>query len=213
MARPVHYTDSDIRQAIQALAAEGLRVNPSRVRFRLGGGGIARITALVDEHLRQTNNASSGPDMPEPLTKEFRRAVTQAADNLLKLAQRSQAQTADVAGDELRNENATLKSRNRELEALLSAADARSGQHQAEIERQGRELTAAQARVADLVQQCEGLRDAVRNAESDLRASQKVIETFDLNQRRDRDEIRSLHKRVEGLVAELAEGRASRSRR
>ena len=38
---------------------------------------------------------------------------------------------------------------------------------------------------AKLVQTCEGLRAALRNAESDLRASQRVIDNFERNQRQD----------------------------
>ena len=52
--------------------------------------------------------------------------------------------------------------------------------------------------------QCGQLKEALRNAESDLRASEKLIAVLERAQRQDREEIRSLQKRVEELVAELA---------
>lgn len=49
-----------------------------------------------------------------------------------------------------------------------------------------------------------GLQAALRNAESDLRATQKLIDAFERGQGRDREEIRALQKRMEELVRENA---------
>ena len=48
------------------------------------------------------------------------------------------------------------------------------------------------------------MKEALRSAESDVRVSEKTIAVLERTQRQDRDEIRSLQKRVEELVAELA---------
>jgi septal ring factor EnvC (AmiA/AmiB activator) len=61
----------------------------------------------------------------------------------------------------------------------------------------------------ELAQQSGDLKAALRNAESDLRATQQMIESFERNQRQDRGEIRQLQKRIENLVAELATLKAS----
>ena len=51
----------------------------------------------------------------------------------------------------------------------------------------------------DLAKQCADLKAALRNAESDLRATQRIIGNFERNQQQDRDEIRQLQKRIERL--------------
>lgn len=50
----------------------------------------------------------------------------------------------------------------------------------------------------------------VLDAESDLRASEKTIAVLERTQRQDREDIRSLQKRVEDLVVELATIKAKR---
>lgn len=55
-----------------------------------------------------------------------------------------------------------------------------------------------------LAEQCEGLKEALRNAESDLRASRHTITILERTQRLDREEIHSPHDRIEALIAELA---------
>ena len=56
----------------------------------------------------------------------------------------------------------------------------------------------------ELSHQCGDLRAALRNAESDLRATQKVVENFERNQRQDRSELRQSQNRIEELVGEVA---------
>jgi predicted nucleic acid-binding Zn-ribbon protein len=56
----------------------------------------------------------------------------------------------------------------------------------------------------ELAQNFGGLQSALRNAESDFRAAQRMIDTFERNRREDRDEIRDLQKRIEDLVGEIA---------
>jgi peptidoglycan hydrolase CwlO-like protein len=65
----------------------------------------------------------------------------------------------------------------------------------------------------DLARQCADLKTALRNAESDLRATQKIIGNFERNQQQDRDEIRQSQKRIEGFVAEIALLKSAVSRR
>lgn len=55
-----------------------------------------------------------------------------------------------------------------------------------------------------LAEQCEGLKQALRNAQSDLRVSKRKIAFLESEQRRDWQEIHSLRDRVDALVAELA---------
>ena len=55
----------------------------------------------------------------------------------------------------------------------------------------------------ELAQNFGGLQSALRNAESDFRAAQRMIDTFERNRREDRDEIRDLQKRIEDLVGEI----------
>ena len=65
-------------------------------------------------------------------------------------------------------------------------------------------LSALAKEKAELGQVQAGLQSALRNAESDLRAAQRVIDTFERNQRQDRDDIRGLQRRIEELVGEIA---------
>ncbi|MDP2298423.1 MAG: hypothetical protein Q8M24_23520 [Pseudolabrys sp.] len=64
---------------------------------------------------------------------------------------------------------------------------------------------------ADLAQSLGSLQSALRNAESDFRAAQRLIDSFERNRREDRDEIRSLQKRIEGLVGEIGALKAKAS--
>lgn len=48
------------------------------------------------------------------------------------------------------------------------------------------------------------LQSTLSNAESDLRAAQQVIETFERRQRQHRQDSRDLQKRIEDLVGEIA---------
>jgi hypothetical protein len=56
---------------------------------------------------------------------------------------------------------------------------------------------------ASLTEPCASLQSALRNAESDLRAAQRVIENFERNQRQNREEIRDLQRRIGVSSAKL----------
>ena len=64
---------------------------------------------------------------------------------------------------------------------------------------------------AELAQGFGSLQSALRNAESDVRAAQRLIDNFERNRREDRDEIRSLQMRIEGLVGEIGALKAKAS--
>ncbi len=204
MPRPQKYTDSDIAAAIQILEAEGGDVNPMRVRMRLGGGNVRRIKAILAERRREPLGPDGQADLPEALLNEVQRLFSETSQQVTALVGRcweaglaaSQTRTSRE-GARLRHEIATLEGR------LATSADL-----VARLERQRDEqvqaLDATAVENEKLVQTCDGLRSALRNAESDVRAAQRVIDNLERNQRDDREEIRALQNRIEGLVAEIA---------
>jgi hypothetical protein len=102
-----------------------------------------------------------------------------------------------------------LRKRLEKLQVDFVASNDLIVQIEKEQEETGRELELCKKERDDLAQECGNLRSALRNAESDLRADQEMIETFEHNQQLDRGDIRQLQKRIEELVAELATFKAS----
>jgi hypothetical protein len=205
MPRPQKYTDSDIAAAIQALVAEGEDVNPMRVRMRLGGGNVRRIKAILADRADSIPPPHGDPTaLPEALSREVQLLFTETSRQITTLAQKcweagsvESTHHARRESDRLRQEIAGLKT------SLATSADLVS-----RLERQGEEkdrvLESRGIEYTKLAQTCEGLRAALRNAESDLRASQRVIDNLERNQGQDREDIRALQKCIEGLVGEIA---------
>ena len=202
MPRPPKYTDDAIAEAIDSLIGEGKEVNPSRVKHLLGGGNIARIKAVIDHKRAGSPGAGADiPDLPHSMIAELGRHNEQSADDLRRLAGRLWHSAREEASKDRKDECAALRGRVHALEEELSEA---SRQHQrAAREGLGEGGTFANEN-RQLAERCERLKEALRNAESDLRASGKTIAILERTQRQDREEIRSLHNRVEELVAELA---------
>jgi chromosome segregation ATPase len=205
MPRPQKYTDSDIAAAIEFVAAAGEGVNPMRVRMRLGGGNIGRIKAIIEQQADQLiRTAALMARTPDGLSREFQRLSKEASEQVLLLANKCWAAASAEASSTAQDENLRLKKRLAQLEADLAAATDFLVQVEAQRDQSVRDLELRIKEGNELAQQSGDLKAALRNAESDLRATQKMIESFERNQRQDRGEIRQLQKRIESLVAELA---------
>ena len=206
MSRPPKYTDDDIAEAIASLTGEGKEVNPSRVKHLLGGGNIERIKAVIDRKGRGLGSAEADmPELPPSMMAELGRHSDRSADELRRLAERLWQSAREEASKGLQKECAALRSRVHELEEELSEASRQLQQAVPERLSEGGTVTNENS---ELVEQSERLKEALRNAESDVRASGKTIAILERTQRQDREEIRALHSRVEELVAELAVIRA-----
>ena len=206
MSRPPKYTDDDIAEAIDSLIGEGKAVNPSRVRHLLGGGNIERIKAVIDRKGGNPSGAETGmPKLPPSMMAELGRHSDRSADDLGRLAARLWQSAREEASKGLQKECAALRSRVRDLEEELSEASRQLQRTAPEPVGEGGTVTNENS---ELVEQSERLKEALRNAESDVRASGKTIAVLERTQRQDREEIRSLHARIEELVAEIATIRA-----
>lgn len=205
MSRPPKYSDDDIAEAIDSLIGEGKEVNPSRVKQLLGGGNIERIKAVIEQRsVGLRNTAANTPDLPPSIMAELRRHNDQGADDIRRLAAKLWQSAYDEISKGQEKENVALRNRISDLEEKLADADRQLELATSDV--QGRNAIFEN----ELVKQCERLKEALRNAESDVRASEKTIAALERTQRQDRDDIRSLQKRVEELVAELATVKARR---
>jgi len=102
-----------------------------------------------------------------------------------------------------REQSDSLRRRISELEGELSTVSDSVRQLEQAIleERQKREKVTKDRN--EISEQCGQLTAALRNAENDLRASERVISVLERGQRQDREEIRLLQKRVEEILTEL----------
>ena len=204
MPRPQKYTDSEIMAAIQALIAEGGEVNPMRVRMRLGGGNVTRIKAVIANLPRQETLPVLPSGLPQTLVRELQYVTSEVSQQVLSVVARYWAgMLADSAGP-AQKENARLRKEVEELEKEALASSERIAQAESRCDETLRSLKQIGKEKADLAQGFGSLQSALRNAESDFRAAQRVIDTFERNRREDREEIRSLQKRIEALVGEIA---------
>ena len=202
MPRPPKYTDDDIAEAINSLIGEGKEVNPSRVKHLLGGGNIERIKAAIEQRsVGPRNDAADTPDLPPSMMAELRRHNGEVSEAVQQLAVKLWQSAYDEISKSQKSENAILSSRISDLEERLADADRQLEQAISAVQGESGTFT---NETREIVEQCEHLKEALRNAESDVRASEKTITVLERTQRQDREEIRSLQKRVEDLVAELA---------
>lgn len=210
MSRPQKYTDSDIVAAIEFLSAAGETINPMRVRMRMGGGNVTRIKAIIEQRSGQLAQiAASAAKTPDDLSREFQRLSGEVSQQMLILANKCWVAAYGEAASIARGENVQLRKRIQTLEVDLCAATNLAVQVEGERDGMSRNLTICMEERDQFGQECGDLKAALRNAESDLRATQRMIESFERNQRQDRSEIRQLQKRIEELVAELATLRAN----
>ena len=212
MPRPQTYSDDDIAAAVRALLAEGDDINPMRVRTRLGGGNIGRIKAVIAGLQREPGlGAKAAAPLPEVLAHEFERISAEAAQHIVSVATRCWAAAWAKSSKTAHDANVRHRAQIEKLEADVGA----SAELIAQMEEQGSErqrtLEEHMRNEADLARTCAELQSAVRAAESDLRAGQQVIETFERNQRQHRQDIRDLQKRIEDLVGQIAVLKAASS--
>ena len=202
MPRPPKYTDDEIEKAIDSLIGEGKEVNPSRVKHLLGGGNIERIKRVIDRRGAGPRNAEADIlDLPPSMIAELGRHNDRSTDDLRRLAGRLWQSAREEASKDLKDESAALRNRILDLEDGLSEANRQL--QRATLEGLGESGTFANEN-RQLAERCERLTEALRNAESDVRAAGKTVAILERTQRQDREEIRSLHNRVEELVADLA---------
>lgn len=201
MPRPPKYTDDDIAGAIEALISRGKEVNPSRVKHLLGGGNVSRIKAVIDRRSAGASDVEGDkPDLPVAVVAEIKRHSDQSLEGTRQLAAKLWGLACDEALSE-ENESATLRTRISDLEKNLSEAARELARVTSEAHRENRALADENRQLAE---QREKLKEALRSAESDLRASDRTIAILERTQRQDREEIRSLQRRAEELVAKLA---------
>lgn len=204
MPRPQKYTDSEISAVVQAMIAEGGEVNPMRVRMRLGGGNVSRIKAVIAGMPRREAHPSLPPGLPPVLIRELQRVSAEASQRILSVVASYLASSPAQAPASARQRNASLRKHIEAFESAAVVASERLVQAEAQRDAADRALKQVTAEKADLAKNFANLQAALRNAESDFRAAQRTIEGFERNRREDRDEIRSLQRRIEDLVGEIA---------
>ena len=180
MPRPPKYTDDNISETIEALIAEGKEINPSRVRQRLGGGNIQRIKAIIDERVADSIGATVDT-LGLPIFVEAE--IQQLNAQNLRETQRLAAKLWQVARDEVskREEEKAALSLNRisVLEEQLSVTNASKRQLEQVVSDDRYRLEELTKERDELSKKCEKLTAALRNAESDLRASDRVISVLE----------------------------------
>jgi hypothetical protein len=204
MARPQKYTDSEISAAVQALIAEGGEINPMRVRMRLGGGNVSRIKAVIAGMPQRKAPPPLPRRLPETLIRELQQVISEAAQQTLSVMTRHWENALARSAGSATEEYVKLREQVEDLESKALTSAERLAQAETHRNEKDRVLQQITKEKAELVQSYENLQSALRNAESDFRAAQHTIEGFERNRREDRDEIRSLQRRIEDLVGEIA---------
>lgn len=201
MPRPQTYTDSEIEAAAQALIAEGGDINPMRVRMRLGGGNVNRIKAVIANMPRQEVSSPLAASLPQPMVREFQKLISEVSQRLLSIVAEHWVSGAAGSTDPAREGSARLR---KQLDSLKGASSKKLAQAESQRDQAERSLKKVTEERAELTQSLGRLQAALRNAESDLRAAQRMIDSFERNRREDRDEIQGLQRRIEALVGEVA---------
>jgi hypothetical protein len=204
MPRPQKYSDSEIVEAIQSLVAEGRRPTISGVRMRLGGGNPDRIKAILEESL--------GPPSLVQGSGGYQRLSEDAAQQFQALVARCWSVAQSEAGAMTEVEDRKWRQALDELKAKLEASAGLLSKTEEERDQLSHALEEALKHQGNLERQCADLKAALRNAESDLKGMQRTADSFERNQRLDREEVRGLQKRIETLVAEVAVLKADRPR-
>jgi chromosome segregation ATPase len=183
MSRPQRYTDTDIAAAIQALVADGEEINPMRVRTRLGGGNVGRIKAVIARTSSEPAlSAKAAAPLPEALARDFERLSAEAGQQVLAIATRCWAAAWAQSAKSLRDEALKQRTRIDKLEKDVSASAELIAQMEEQRDQAEVALDAHIKHKESLAETCANLQSALRNAESDLRAAQRVVETYERNQ-------------------------------
>ncbi|WP_024521019.1 DNA-binding protein [Bradyrhizobium sp. Tv2a-2] len=206
MSRPQKYTDSEIVAAAQALIAEGEEINPTRVRVQLGGGNVNRIKAIIAGMPRgRAPHQALAANVPGALKRELQHLTTEASREILLVVAKYWGTAPATSTNTMGEENERLRNRIEDLEAGALAASERIAV--AENERSEKDAALRQLAIErdDLVRNLGSLQSALRNAEADVRAAQRSIDGIERNRREDREQIRDLHNRIEGMIGEIAQ--------
>lgn len=182
-----------------------------RVRMRLGGGNVTRIKAVIAGMPRQEKLPALPSHLPQTLVRELQHVTSEASQQILSIVARYWTGTLAGSAGPAREENARLRKQVEDLENEALASAERLARAESQHDETGRALKQLGQEKADLAQSLGSLQSALRNAESDFRAAQRLIDSFERNRREDRDEIRSLQKRIEGLVGEISSLKARAS--
>ncbi|MES1989851.1 MAG: DNA-binding protein [Pseudomonadota bacterium] len=204
MSRRAKYTDSDIIEAVRVVMTGGGKLSPHKVQQQLGGGNIKRITAVIKLAAGEISASTETTiPMPFPLSDEIKEASQQMAAQMLVVAQKC---WSIACGSEtvMSAKSEKMLISFKELERNFLASSIRVAQLESDQNEKVLALKESGQLVAELNQQCSNFKEALRGAESDLRAAQKIAESYERNQRHDRDEISRLHSKIENLVAERA---------
>jgi hypothetical protein len=203
MPRPQTYTDSEIVAAAQALIAEGAEINPMRVRMRLGGGNVGRIKAVLAKlPPRRKPYAALHGGPPQALVRELQQMTARTTQQILSVVARYWVSALDESAGPVQKEDATLRQQVEDL--AIDAQGSSEKLPKAESDDTDRTFKQLNKEKADLEQSLVRLQSALRNAESDFRAAQRIIDSLERNRREDRDEARNLQTRIEALVGEIA---------
>lgn len=211
MPRPQKYTDPEIIAVIETLIAEGGEVNPMRVRMRLGGGNVTRIKAVIASMPRRETRPARPSPLPQSLVRELHHVTSETSQLIVSIVARYWTGTLPGSAGPAQEESARLRKQVQDLENETLASAERLAQAESQRDEAARALKELDQEKAGLAQSFGSLQSALRNAESDVRAAQRLIDNFERNRREDRDEIRGLQMRIEGLVGEIGTLKAKAS--
>jgi chromosome segregation ATPase len=145
------------------------------------------------------------------LVRDLQQVTSEASQQILSIVASYWTSTLAGSAGLAREENARLRKQVEDLENEALASAERLAQTESQRDEAGRALKELGQEKAELAQGFGSLQSALRNAESDVRAAQRLIDNFERNRREDRDEIRSLQMRIEGLVGEIGALKAKTS--
>lgn len=205
MPRPQTYTDSEIVAAAQALIAEGTEINPMRVRMRLGGGNVGRIKAVLAKlPPRREAYAALHGGLPQALVRELQQMTAGTTQRILSVVARHWVSALDESAGPMQKEDALLRQQVESLAIDAQGFSEKRPKAESKSDDTDRTFKQLNKEKADLEQSLVRLQSALRNAESDFRAAQRIIDSLERNRREDRDEAQNLQRRIEALIGEIA---------
>lgn len=179
--------------------------------MRLGGGNVTRIKAVIASMPRRETRPARPSPLPQSLMRELQQVTSEASQQIVSIVANYWTSTLAGSASPAREENARLRRQVEDLETEALASAGRLAQAENQRDETARALKQLGQEKAELAQGFGSLQSALRNAESDVRAAQRLIDNFERNRREDRDEIRSLQMRIEGLVGEIGALKAKAS--
>ncbi len=159
---------------------------------------------------RETRPARPSP-LPQSLVRELQHVTSEASQQIVSIVASYWTSTLTGSAGPAREENARLRKQVEDLETEALVSAERLARAENQRDEAGRAVKELDQEKAGLARSLGNLQSALRNAESDFRAAQRLIDSFERNRREDRDEIRSLQMRIEGLVGEIGALKAKAS--